>query len=153
MIAVPDGARLRRTWPQRLLILLNVAVMLVCFATAGALAYVDEKVGHLQQISLGHVLASNDTQATDDGVQTILLVGVDNDAGLEEDPRMQGRDEGLRSDTIMVLRIDPSKSKAALLSFPRDLYIPLGGDGSRDRINSALPFGGPDLLILSLIHI
>ena len=76
MIAVPDGARLRRTWPQRLLILLNVAVMLVCFATAGALAYVDEKVGQLQQISLGHVLASNDTEATDDGVQTLSLIHI-----------------------------------------------------------------------------
>src|SRR4051812_20502681 len=124
--------------------------MLVCFATAGALAYVDQKVGQLQQISLGHVLASNDTEATDDGVQTILLVGVDNDAGLEEDPRMQGRDEGLRSDTIMVLRIDPAKAKAQLLSFPRDLYVPLGGDGSKDRINAALPFGGPDLLIRTI---
>ena len=150
MIAVPDGARLRRTWPQRLLIALMVVVMLVSFATAGALAYVDKKVGQLQQISLGHVLAADDTQAADDGVQNILVVGVDNDAGLEDDPRMEGRDEGLRSDTIMVLRIDPATSKAALLSFPRDLYVPLGGDGGRDRINAALPFGGPDLLIRTI---
>jgi LCP family protein required for cell wall assembly len=124
--------------------------MLVCFATAGALGYVDRKVGQLQQISLGHVLASSDTQTADTGVENILLVGVDNDAGLEDDPRMQGRDEGLRSDTIMVLRIDPARSKAALLSFPRDLYVPLGGDGSKDRINAALPFGGPDLLIRTI---
>jgi polyisoprenyl-teichoic acid--peptidoglycan teichoic acid transferase len=150
VIAVPDGARLRRTWPQRLLIVLMVVVMFGCFATAGALAYVDKKVGQLQQISLGHVLAADDTPAADDGVQNILVVGVDNDAGLEDDPRMQGRDEGLRSDTIMVLRIDPSKSKAALLSFPRDLYVPLGGDGGTDRINAALPFGGPDLLIRTI---
>jgi LCP family protein required for cell wall assembly len=150
VIAVPDGARLRRTWPQRLLLALMVVVMFVSFATAGALAYVDKKVGQLQQISLGHVLAADDTPAADDSVQNILVVGVDNDAGLEDDPRMEGRDEGLRSDTIMVLRIDPATSKAALLSFPRDLYVPLGGDGGRDRINAALPFGGPDLLIRTI---
>ncbi len=79
----------------------------------------------------------------------ILVVGVDDADGLAEDDRVRlGRDVGgLRSDTIMLVRLDPDTGLAALLSFPRDLWLPLGGDGGNDRINSAMPLGGPALLI------
>ncbi|MEA3216238.1 MAG: hypothetical protein QOJ19_2394 [Acidimicrobiia bacterium] len=149
--AVPDGAKLRRTWPQRLLLAVNLVVILAAFAAAAGLAYVDSKVGRLQRISLGATLSETSAQSGNDAVQNILMVGVDSDVGLEsDDPRMQGRSQTLNSDTIMVLRIDPSQEKAALLSFPRDLWLPLGGNGARNKINAALPIGGPDLLIRTI---
>jgi LCP family protein required for cell wall assembly len=151
VIAVPDGAKLRRTWPQRLLLAVNVVVVLACFAAAGGLAYVDSKVGRLQRISLGASLSEITKQSGNDAVQNILMVGVDSDQGLDpSDPRMQGRTQTLNSDTIMILRIDPSQTKAALLSLPRDLWIPLGGNGEKNKINAALPIGGPDLLIRTI---
>ncbi|MPY93265.1 MAG: hypothetical protein GEV08_09410 [Acidimicrobiia bacterium] len=148
MAPLPDGVKLRRTWPQRLLLTLNVFVVLGCFATAAGLGYVESKVGSVQRISLGSVLTSSpDSPGIADPIN-ILLVGVDSEAGLDpEDPRMQDRDGGLRSDTIMLLRLDPEQTKAMLLSFPRDLWLTLGDTGTRAKINSALPFGGPDLLI------
>ena len=150
MIALPDGAKLRRTWPQRLLLGVNVVVVVLCLATAGALAYVDNKVGRVRYISLGQ-LTTEEEDPDAGGVKNILLTGVDNQEGLDpEDPRMEGRDDGLRSDTIMLLRVDPEREKAALVSFPRDLWLPLGGDGQRSKINSALPIGGPDLLIRTI---
>ncbi|HAP74879.1 MAG TPA: hypothetical protein DCR14_02210 [Acidimicrobiaceae bacterium] len=43
---------------------------------------------------------------------------------------------GNRTDTIMVLRLDPATRQAAVLSFPRDLWVKIPGRG-RSRINSA----------------
>ena len=42
---------------------------------------------------------------------------------------------GSRSDTIMLMRVDPTLRQAAILSFPRDLWVKIGGRYS--RINSA----------------
>src|SRR5207248_9846422 len=50
-----------------------------------------------------------------------------------------------RSDTIMILHVDPKEKKAAILSFPRDLYVTLA-NGDKNRINAAFT-NGPDLLI------
>ena len=40
------------------------------------------------------------------------------------------------TDTIMVLRVDPKEKQAYLLSFPRDLYLPISGTGDTARINT-----------------
>jgi LCP family protein required for cell wall assembly len=45
-----------------------------------------------------------------------------------------------RSDTIMVLRIDPKTKRAAALSFPRDLWVKVAGRSSA-KINSAFVSG------------
>ncbi len=44
------------------------------------------------------------------------------------------------TDTIIVASVDPYNRKAALLSIPRDLYVPLPG-GGRSKINAAYAFG------------
>lgn len=43
---------------------------------------------------------------------------------------------GSRTDSIMVLRLDPATRQAAVLSFPRDLWVKIPGRG-KNRINSA----------------
>lgn len=45
-----------------------------------------------------------------------------------------------RTDSIMVLAIDASNHRAALVSFPRDIYLPIPGFGY-SRINTAFPYG------------
>ena len=52
---------------------------------------------------------------------------------------------GHRTDTIMVVSLDPSRGTVTLLSFPRDLYVFIPG-WRVDRINIADGRGGPDLL-------
>ena len=54
---------------------------------------------------------------------------------------------GERSDTIMVLRVDPDADRVAVLSFPRDLYVDVAGSGSKSRINSAYRRDEPQRLI------
>ena len=63
-----------------------------------------------------------------------LLIGYDYRVG-------DGTAVGSRSDTIMLVRADPATKTISLLSFPRDLIVPIyckgGPVGVDDRINSA----------------
>ncbi|PIS31245.1 hypothetical protein COT42_01635 [Candidatus Saganbacteria bacterium CG08_land_8_20_14_0_20_45_16] len=61
----------------------------------------------------------------------VLVLGVDNAFGH-------------RSDTIMLLHIDPDKKEASLISIPRDSLAILPGRGL-DKINHAFAYGGAEL--------
>ncbi len=80
--------------------------------------------------------------------QTVLVVGDDSSDDLsgEFQDLAAGERDGHRTDTIMVLRIDPQGNRITGINFPRDLYIPLC-DGSTQRINAAWFVGGPDCLV------
>jgi polyisoprenyl-teichoic acid--peptidoglycan teichoic acid transferase len=67
------------------------------------------------------------------GPQTILVLGSDKRPDLE--------DAG-RSDTTMLLRIDPDQDAIALLSLPRDLKVNIPGHGV-GKLNDAYTVGGP----------
>ena len=45
---------------------------------------------------------------------------------------------GLLSDSIMIASIDPEKNKLAIISIPRDLYVPIDDIDKMGKINSAL---------------
>jgi polyisoprenyl-teichoic acid--peptidoglycan teichoic acid transferase len=84
------------------------------------------------------------------GVMNVLLVGSDSRDRLEGKDALQagkGSVSGQRSDTIMVLHIDPGQEQAAILSIPRDLYLPIAGTDYSDRVNAAFSLGGAQGLI------
>jgi LCP family protein required for cell wall assembly len=64
----------------------------------------------------------------------ILLLGIDQRPGENA--------EQTRSDSMIVLTIDPATKTAGMLSIPRDLYVSML-DGRLDRINTAHALGGP----------
>jgi LCP family protein required for cell wall assembly len=108
--------------------------------------YAYSKLSNIGRVQLGNALAPADT-TTAGHAENYLIVGTDSAEGLDpNDPVLAGRPGGLRSDTIMVLRLDPSSDHAQLLSLPRDLYVPIDGESGRDRINAAIQ-GGPERLI------
>jgi LCP family protein required for cell wall assembly len=139
--------RPRRTWPQRLLLTLNVALVLVCLVAAGGIWWTYNQASALPRIDVG---ASLSPQTEPGEAQNILLVGIDDGTNLEaDDPVNRGRGASLNTDTVMILRIEPQTQKAALLSLPRDLYVDLAG-GGKGRINTALALGGPQRLIKTI---
>jgi LCP family protein required for cell wall assembly len=73
------------------------------------------------------------------GMTQILLVGID---------ARPGQKTG-RSDTMLLLTIDPDHQCLKLTSFMRDLYVEIPGH-KNNRLNAAYVFGGPDLLIKTL---
>ncbi|MEX0668129.1 MAG: LCP family protein [Candidatus Saccharimonadales bacterium] len=78
--------------------------------------------------ALMYLYVKNVPLANDNGRTNILILGVDDTANL--------------SDTIMLLSIDNSHEvpKTALLSIPRDLYVPIPEFGSA-KINAAYAYG------------
>ncbi len=58
---------------------------------------------------------------------------------------------GHRTDTMMLLSLDPKNGKATLLSFPRDLYVFIPG-WRMDRINTADPNGGPERVAQTILY-
>jgi len=51
---------------------------------------------------------------------------------------------GFRTDTIMIVSINPEDKTATVVSFPRDLYVRMPGR-DQERINTAFAYGGFDL--------
>lgn len=69
--------------------------------------------------------------------QTLLLVGTD---------RRYGAAKGdARSDTMMLVRLDPKKAATSVLNVPRDLVVDIPGRG-RAKINEAYSIGGLSLV-------
>jgi LCP family protein required for cell wall assembly len=82
----------------------------------------------------------------------ILVTGADNNACVDPSSPFAGgfgdrTDMGERSDTIMIIRLDPSTERAAVLSFPRDLWVTIAGRNSKNRINSAYVRDDPTRLL------
>jgi LCP family protein required for cell wall assembly len=79
--------------------------------------------------------------------ENFLLVGSDSREVLEDDTSNSGaffdgtEPGGQRSDTVLVARVDPDNERVDLLSIPRDLWVPIAGTGSQNRINTAYTEG------------
>ena len=70
----------------------------------------------------------------------ILMIGTDDRSDVPDNQAVgfgKGKVAGSRSDTIMVLRVDPEAKRAWVLSIPRDLYVRMPGTNEFDRINAA----------------
>jgi LCP family protein required for cell wall assembly len=76
-----------------------------------------------------------------DGTVNIMILGSD----------QRPYEYGHRTDTMMLLSLDPQNGKAKLLSFPRDLYVFIPG-WRMDRINTADPNGGPERVAQMMLY-
>ncbi len=81
---------------------------------------------------------------------TYLIVGSDSRDGLSPEEIAEysaGGDDisGQRTDTIMLLHVPDGGGPAALISIPRDSYVPIPGH-DRNKINAAFAIGGAPLL-------
>ena len=80
------------------------------------------------------LLAASCASAKEEALH-VLLIGVDSSAGEERG----------RSDTMMLASVDPLRGSVKLVSFLRDLYVPIAGVG-KTRLNAAYHYGGEALL-------
>ena len=87
--------------------------------------------------------------------KNFLLTGSDNGACPDKGDGTSGgigdrKSFGERSDTIMVLRVDPTVNDVVVLSFPRDLWVKIAGTTREARINSAFDSKDPSRLIRTI---
>jgi LCP family protein required for cell wall assembly len=120
-------------------------LMLVCGLVGGFYLWAHESAAALQAHSLDAKRAQARLDEVPDAKHAAiaLVIGYDHRAGDGNAPS--------RSDTMMLIRADPVTKTLSLLSFPRDLIVPLycpGKDGGAavasgsGRINSAYSFCG-----------
>jgi LCP family protein required for cell wall assembly len=118
--------------------LIGAAVIIVAAASATAFAAFREvdRVGDALRaggtLQLGNELAEADAGKP----QTIMIVGSDKRADTARDGG-----GGARSDTVILVRLDPAREATALLSLPRDLKVEIPGRGT-DKLNAAFSYGG-----------
>ncbi len=92
---------------------------------------------------------TNARGAAPSGGHVYLLVGSDSRAGLTAAQKKRlgtGSVAGRRTDSIILVYVPSGGGKSALISIPRDSYVPIPGHGS-NKINAAFAFGGPKLLV------
>jgi LCP family protein required for cell wall assembly len=127
-------------------------IILVLTTTAVATAAL-LKVGDLvDKINRGGHAISNDaiTRAEAGDPQTFLILGSDRrfDEIKENNPALR-KDVPARSDTMMLLRLDPDQAATSVLSLPRDLKVEIPGHGT-DKLNASYSYGGPTLTVKTI---
>ena len=132
----PDPPR-RGPWEIiRLAILWTILAALVAAggAAGGAYLYGHRAIEAIQPHSIADKRAAKDLDVALPGQPTTaLIIGTDKRRGPE------AADTG-RSDTLMLVRADPRTDSISMLSFPRDLLVPIRCPGvpeHLDRINAA----------------
>jgi LCP family protein required for cell wall assembly len=136
-----------RSWGQRIFLGMTSIVTVAVFLGAGAVVYVYERFGEIVRFSEDETPVD---VAPPGEPENFLIVGSDSRENVDpDDPAfadvLPGVVAGTRTDTIMVARIDPEETRIQMLSFPRDLWVPITGYG-QGRINEAYGHGR-DVLI------
>jgi LCP family protein required for cell wall assembly len=135
------STRTTRHWGRWIALgLLALVVLLVVwgvagwFSVSGGVSDANKRLDPDAKAALTHqngLLLSHST--------TVLLLGIDNSP-------VAGRTGDMHSDSIMLLRTDPSDHRLYYLSIPRDLEVPVAGFGT-EKINAAFQDGGATLAI------
>jgi LCP family protein required for cell wall assembly len=131
----------KRYWWRFVLAGVIIVTVAAAATASGILLYVDSIAADLQHNDRLHNKLKSALAHNDPGEpQNILILGSDKRAGEEfaEDPG--------RSDTTMIVRIDPDQGRIAALSIPRDLKVEIPGFGT-EKFNAAYTDGGPKLTL------
>lgn len=139
------GGRRRRFWGQpgrrgrRIALIAGTVVAVLIAATAGSYFWLDGKLNRTVALP---------AFAGQSAGQNWLIVGADSRQGLTDKQIVSlhlGFISGTEnSDSLMLLHL--GTGRPVLISIPRDSYVPIPGHGD-NKINAALGFGGPTLLI------
>ncbi|HVW48729.1 MAG TPA: LCP family protein [Solirubrobacterales bacterium] len=135
----PPPKKKRYWWRFSLAGLIIVAV--TAAATASAILLYIDSIAH----ALGHnKVVQEETEEeleleVDGGEpETILILG--------SDKRPEFEEEFGRSDTTILLRLDPEQELISVMSIPRDLKVEIPGHGV-EKFNAAYAYGGPKLTL------
>ena len=127
-----------------------VGAFIVIAATAGsttvaAFEEIDKVVQVFERGRGGLDIDKEIAEAASGKPQTIMIVGSDRRSKDSDDVK-RGITGGARSDTIILVRLDPSRKATALMSLPRDLKVDIPGHGTA-KINEAYSEGGIRLTV------
>jgi polyisoprenyl-teichoic acid--peptidoglycan teichoic acid transferase len=147
--AAPATRRKRRTW---LAAVLSVAALLIVGALIAGAVYafsidraVNDNLEHIgDQLPAETPTADGEKARPAQGSGTAV-----NYVLMGSDSRDVGNAGHGRSDVLMVMHLSADRKSAYMISFPRDMYVPIPGRG-KNKINAAFAFGGPSLTVRTL---
>jgi LCP family protein required for cell wall assembly len=122
-------------------LLLGALLVILAAASATAVAGFNEVDKVVDALNQGPELRVSEKSlaTTDPGEpQTIMILGSDR----RPKNNVEGAANDARSDTIMLVRLNPDKEAIAIMSLPRDLKVEIPGYGVA-KINEAYTVGGP----------
>jgi LCP family protein required for cell wall assembly len=129
---------------------LSALVMLVGIAGAGAYYWTNSQINVIPEVAASPGADAEDEQLDiagkcDTRSCNYLLLGSDSREGLTKEEQIAfGTDEDIggenRSDTIILVHTEPKQREAVFLSFPRDLWVEIPGQGE-GKINAAFEGG------------
>ena len=70
--------------------------------------------------------------------------------GIDSDEVRASENGGQRSDSIVLLSINPKDKKTEMISVPRDTHAKIVGKDTEEKINHAYAYGGPDMAVKSV---
>lgn len=73
---------------------------------------------------------------------TVLLLGSDDDSKFQQDQ--------YNTQSMILVRVDPSAKQVTMMSIPRDLWVPISGQGGTGKIDTAYQTGGVDASIATV---
>ena len=138
--------RPRKGWTWRRWVPLTLAGLLLALVLWGVAGYFSVRSG----VAAANARLPDGTTAAlkpQNGLMlsnasNILLLGTDH-----SDNGQAGRSSDQHSDSMMLLRTDPSRHRLVFLSIPRDLRASIPGYGE-SKINAAMQIGGPTLAVV-----
>jgi LCP family protein required for cell wall assembly len=134
----------RRRWGLWItLAIVGLLALSIVWGVLGFLSFssgVDDANERLQRRAYNRLAESNGSIFSESA--TILVIGTDGG-------RAPGRQDARRSDSLLLLRTEPSRHRLSYLSIPRDLRVDIPGYGSA-KINAANQIGGPALTLATV---
>lgn len=120
------------------IILLTIIVGIGAFVAWRVYSDVQSSTNEMYE-EAGHDQIRNKPVVVDDGKDpfSVLLMGIDTGD--------MGRTDQGRSDTMMLMTVNPNTKKTTIVSIPRDTYTEIVGKGTMDKINHAYAFGGTSM--------
>jgi LCP family protein required for cell wall assembly len=142
-----SGGGHRRLW--WVLGTLGVVVLVVVAGTAGYAWYLNHEIHRFDVRGLVDV----PTTGADAGTENILLVGSTDRCALSVQNAAYGLCSegvnGVNSDVVMILHLDPATHSLSILSIPRDLFVPNARSTGANKIDAAL-YEGPSQLVAAI---
>lgn len=121
----------------KIILIIIASIILLCTAALIAFATMINNNLHEGMDNIGLTPTSLDKPFY------MVLMGVDSS---NERKANGGTDDNFRSDSIMLVRIDPVGKKVTLMSLHRDTMLDMGEHGTQ-KLNAAHSLGGPKLVI------
>ncbi len=144
----PGSTRKRRRWRRRLLRLSITFVALLLVVAGLGLGYYEYRNGQLHHVVVRHLHHQAPGRP-----ENILMIGSNSRCALNGKQASQfgtcSEVGGARSDVTMLLHLDPVHHTAAVLSIPRDLFLPIPGKADANRVDDALN-AGPSQLVQTI---